>query len=382
MNQTEDFFSELKDWSTRKLDIIKKYVDGFSRILGSKYKELYYVDGFAGKGTYDGGEKGSPVLIAELAQQYQNSNRPFTLHCINIERDPGNFVNLNTETKNFGSLVTNYEGTFEEHIEKILPQIRNIPAVFFIDPFGVKGTGWDYVEKVIARRDLTDIWIRFDHVTVRRLAGFYESNAKDAQGKLQILKNLFGIDNGKHLQSRLEAGSTPYERIRNAVMLYEEQIENAYGKYVRKGFAASYPIISINGQRKYHLVFACSNYKAATLASNIVNSIEETFQHEKEEYKENMTGQMSFFTSEASEKQIFDDKVNKLKEAILLLPKKRSMTREELHYEILSQGKGWFGKIGRKHLTQALKELLNECPTKAKSVGTPGNDDSIFTILE
>ena len=382
MSQTEDFFSDLKDWSARKLIIIEKYVDGFSTILGSRFRELYYVDGFAGKGIYEGGEKGSPVLIAELAQQYQNTNRPFSLHCINIERDHNNYLNLSAETKRFGNIVKNYEGTFEENIEAILSQIKNIPTVFFIDPFGVKGTSWSFVEQVIARRDFTDIWIRFDHVTVRRLAGFYESNAKDAQGKLQALQSLFGINNDKELQEKLEAGVTPQERIENAVRLYEEKIEDAYGKYARKGFSASYPIISLNGQRKYHLVFACSNPKAATLASNIVNGVEETFQHEKEEYKESQNRQMSLFSTEVTEQQIFDEKVSKLKNSILLLPKNKPMTREELHYRVLCHSKNWFGKVGRRHLTRALKELLASTTPKIKSTGTPGIDDSIFTILE
>ncbi len=382
MNQAEEFFFDLKDWSARKLEIIKKYVGGFANILGSKHKEVYYIDGFAGKGVYDGGEKGSPVLIAEQAQQFQNSNRPFNLHCVNIERDPINYANLSAETKKFGSLVTNYEGSFEDHIEKILPQIRNIPAVFFIDPFGVKGAGWDHIEQVIARRDLTDIWIRFDHVTVRRLAGFHESDAKDAQGKFQALPNLFGISNSKSLQSRLEAGSTPQQRIQNAVTLYEEQIEKAFNKHARKGFAASYPIISINGQRKYHLVFACSNYKAATLANNIVNGVEETFKREQEEYKETQTDQMSLFPIDLTQNQIFEEKVKSLKNSLLSLPKNSPLKREELHFNLLRNNKNLFGKIGRSHLTQAIKELLGEFPPKIKCDGTPGSDEAIITLLE
>lgn len=382
MNQAEEFFTDLKDWSARKLEIIKKYVGGFSKILGSRYKELYYIDGFAGKGIYEGGEKGSPVLIAEQAQQFQNSNRAFNLHCINIERDPNNYLNLSTETKKFGNIVTNYEGSFEDHIEKILSQIKNIPAVFFIDPFGIKGTDWDYVEKVIARRDLTDIWIRFDHVTVRRLAGFYESEAKDAQGKLLALQNLFGVSNGQYLQQRLEAGSTPQERIKNAVTLYEEQIEKAFSKRARKGFAASYPIISIDGQRKYHLVFACSNYKAATLASNIINGVEETLKREQEEYREAQTEQMSLFPIELTQNQIFEEKVKSLKNSLLALPKNNSLKREELHFQLLIHNKDLFGKIGKPHLTQAIKELLSEIPKKIKCDGTPGSDDAIISFLE
>jgi hypothetical protein len=88
------------------------------------------------------------------------------------------------------------------------------------------------------------------------------------------------------------------------------------------------------------------------------------------------------FTSEVTEKQIFDEKVEKLKKAIFRLPKNNPLTREELHYEIMVQDKSWFGKIGRKHLTKALKELLNDAMPKIKCVGTPGNDKSVITILE
>jgi hypothetical protein len=192
---------------------------------------------------------------------------------------------------------------------------------------------------------------------------------------------MFGISDPKYLKLRL-IGDTSEERISNAITFYIEQLEQTFNKFGKHGFAASYPINSIDGQRKYFLVFACAHPKAATLASNIVNGIEETYQHEKKEYKEQRTGQMSLFTSEATEKQVFDDKVTKLKVTILSLPKNKAMTREELHYEILITDKSWFGKIGRKHLTQALKELLAELPAKIKAVGTPGNDNSTFTILE
>jgi len=382
MNQTEEFFSDLKDWSARKLSIIEKYIGGFSRILGSKHKEVYYVDGFAGRGVYDNGEKGSPVLAAEVSQAFQQSNTSFTLRCINVEKDHDNFVNLSAETKRFVGLVKNLEGSFEKNVDDILSQISGHPAVFFIDDFGIKGTGWESVEKVVARKDSTDIWIRFDYKTVLRLAGFYESKAKDAHGKLNTLQNLFGSTDNKHLQTRLEGG-TAEERINNAVALYIEQLEKTFIKFGKRGgFSASYPIISVDGTKKYHLVFACSHKKAATLASNIVNSIEETFQHEKEEYKEFQSGQMSLFSSEVTEKQVLEDKVKKLKDAILKLPKNKPFTREDLHFEFMAQDKSWFGKIGRKHLTQSLKELLSEASPKIQSVGTPGNDDSIITILE
>ncbi len=381
MDQSDEFFLDLKEWSGRKLSIIEKYIGGFSKILGSRSNEVYYVDGFAGRGIYDKGEKGSPVLAAEVSWAFQQSKKPFTLICVNVEKDHDNFVNLSAETIKFGNLVRNYEGLFEDHVDGILSQIQNRPAVFFLDDFGIKGTDWSSVEKVIARKDSTDLWVRFDHKTVRRHTGFYASRAKEAQGKLYTLKNLFGITDGDYLMKRLQ-GATPEVRIDNAVALYIEQLEKTLGKFGKKGFAASYPIISMDGKRKYHLVFACSHKKAATLASNIVNGIEETFQREKQEYKERESGQMSLFPADVTEKHLLEGKVSRLKSFILTLPKGQPYSREELHYALMCHDKSWFGKIGRSHLTRSLKELLEETEPKIKCIGTPGNDDSIFTILE
>lgn len=379
MNQAEEFFIDLKEWSTRKLAIIEKYIKGFSIILGSKSKIIYYIDGFAGRGQYEGGGKGSPVLAAEISEKFINNNKNFTLHCLNVENDHENFKDLCVETDRFGKLVNNYEGSFEENIDVILEKIKHHPAIFFIDDFGVKGTGWNSVEKVIARKNPTDIWIRFDHKTVQRLIGFYNSDAKEASGKINTLQNLFCINDRDELRARLSTGENPEERMQCAVNLYIECLEKTFNNHDKEGFAASYPIISIDGQNKYHLVFACSHNKAATLASNIVNIVEETYQHEKEKYRESKSGQMSLFT-ELTEKQIFYNKVNDLKKSILNMQKNKHRTREELHYELMCQDKAWFGKIRGKHLTPAIRELLNENPPRIKCIGTPGNDKSIIII--
>jgi three-Cys-motif partner protein len=138
------FFNELKEWSERKLTIVQKYLDGFTKILGSIGKEcVYYVDGFAGRGIYQGGEKGSPVLAAEIAQRYRDEGKRYRLYCINTEEDADNFSNLQAETTRFGNLVRNLPGRFTDNFDTVLQDIGNCPAFFFVDDFGVKGTEWD-----------------------------------------------------------------------------------------------------------------------------------------------------------------------------------------------------------------------------------------------
>ena len=82
----EDFFDTLHEWSERKLQLLKRYVEAADKILGS-INQIYYVDGFAGRGTYRDGNKGSPIRIAELAQQYKQEGKPYSFKCINIEEN-------------------------------------------------------------------------------------------------------------------------------------------------------------------------------------------------------------------------------------------------------------------------------------------------------
>ena len=381
MPAQEDFFADIKEWSRRKLIITQKYLGGFSRILGSAFKgPKYYIDGFAGRGLYDDGEKGSPVLASELAERLRTEGKLYRLHCINVEKDPENYQNLEAATRNFGGIVRNIIGTFGDNIEEILDLISNAPAFFFLDAFGVKGTDWEAVEKAVARKYPTDLWIRFDHRTVLRLAGFGDSIAKEAPRKLSLLPQIFGIEDLHYIRTRID-GPSPEARVRNAVSLYLEQIENAYQGAGKNGFAAAYPIVSLDGQRKYHLVFACSHPKAATLASNIVNGEEETFQIEAANYKEMRTKQMSFFPIGITREEIFNEKVDRLKFDIYSSFRGKTIEREELHYELMCLDKGWFGRIGRRHFTQALKDLLNETPPKILTDGSPGDDKAKITVL-
>ena len=89
----EDFFDKMHEWSERKLQLLQRYVDPAAKILGS-IKQIYYVDGFAGRGTYRDGSKGSPIRIAELAQQYEKEGKSYSFRCINVEEDDEYFANL------------------------------------------------------------------------------------------------------------------------------------------------------------------------------------------------------------------------------------------------------------------------------------------------
>jgi three-Cys-motif partner protein len=151
----EDFFDRMHEWSERKLQLLQRYIDPAAKILGS-IKQIYYVDGFAGRGTYRDGAIGSPIRIAELAQQFEREGKSYSFRCINVEENDEYFANLQEETAKFGRTVQNLHGKFAGHLDHILQVMGNQPAIFFLDPFGIKGIDWSAIRKIINRAAPTD----------------------------------------------------------------------------------------------------------------------------------------------------------------------------------------------------------------------------------
>jgi hypothetical protein len=100
-----DFFAEAKARSLHKLDLYGKYlpplVYKWGRLAGPRRpgRHIWIVDGFAGAGRYlpdDGGraQDGSPLIAAKWARQVALDRRYPLVRCINVERDPNCFQEL------------------------------------------------------------------------------------------------------------------------------------------------------------------------------------------------------------------------------------------------------------------------------------------------
>jgi three-Cys-motif partner protein len=377
------FFQDQKDWSKRKLDIIRGYLASFSKILGSnpQHSTVYFVDGFAGAGQYDDGSKGSPLLSAELAQQYLVQQKRYHLNCINIEDKDKNYKNLVSVTTPFGNLVQNFFGTFSSNLNMILSIIGNCPTLFFLDPFGVKGTDWVNIEKIIHRQAPTDIWVRFDHITVRRLSGFFESGSSGAVSKIQNLLNLYGINRPDMLYQMLQ-GNTPEERVDKALRLFIVKLEEEFKKVRKSGYSAAFPIVSLEGETKYHLIFGAAHPKAVILASQTVYSAERNRAAETQEYLEKKSGQLFLFSPNPTEDEIATFIAEKLSVDITRLCAGEQLSREEIYMRILRDNdKNWFGRFSGAHITHAISLLQEgQDPYISSKDGPNSQDKTKFTF--
>lgn len=175
------FFIERRLTSKLKHIILRQYVKEFAYYLGSAHSTVYYVDCFAGPGEYRNqageAEKGSPLLIAELAREIERTQSRFRMKCLNVEADRKNYDDLESITAPYRSEIVerNYHGNFVDALPEILNRIGPSPAFFFIDPFGTKGIPFHALSPLFIRTNRTEVLITFHTDGIAKKAGYFGS---------------------------------------------------------------------------------------------------------------------------------------------------------------------------------------------------------------
>ncbi|MDA1278834.1 MAG: three-Cys-motif partner protein TcmP [Chloroflexi bacterium] len=180
MPQHDDFFNtELDEESRIKLGTLSWFLAPWTQKLGSWARQngqntVWYVDGFAGPGKNEAGERGSPLIAATRAEQLVRHGNPseFELALFNVEKIPGNFEKLEVNCKPFidgGTRIINGKGLFADHVSEIVGLTDGPPVLLFIDPWGFTGFEFDTLVPLFARSAPLDIVMRLHHRAIPRL---------------------------------------------------------------------------------------------------------------------------------------------------------------------------------------------------------------------
>ncbi len=375
MSTDTNFFDNLKEWSERKLIFLDKYLDASSRIL----RELYYIDGFAGRGYYGRPNEpqlpGSPIRAAQLAQKIREENRSYTLRCVNVESDRERYEQLVEATKPYDAFTTNLCGPFVSQVDTLLRIVGTKPVLCFLDPFGIDGMDMSAVARLIRRPAPTDVLVRFDVGEARRRDGYWNSSDPSAPKQYDILCRLYGVSDKEALHAALD-GPTTEDRHLAAVKYYMRRLGE---QYLQRGaaYTSGYRIRAIDGESKYWMIATCGHAKGYVLASNIIYGMDENYRIEAEWYREQQGGQLSMFSLlEPTQDEIFNEKVQQI-EAAILATCNGQMSRLDIHAAILHNV--WFGRVAGKHITAALKDLAEQGKVKASSKRY-GDDKTLFTF--
>jgi three-Cys-motif partner protein len=83
--------------SRAKHAIQRTYLGAWLAILGTSFSPLHLFDGFAGRGRYEGGEEGPPLLFWRRAREAVEVGRPSRVEIECVELDQHNFADLQSE---------------------------------------------------------------------------------------------------------------------------------------------------------------------------------------------------------------------------------------------------------------------------------------------
>jgi three-Cys-motif partner protein len=178
---------ELRDDDPRKWDytehagvkhaIQRRYLGAWLNILGS-ISPLVLFDGFAGRGKYNGGEPGSPLVFWRCAVEAVDRGRPrqVEIHC--VEKAEANFLELSSTIaalKHSGVTIDAKHGEFADCALSRAALLRRkaplIPPVFWTaDPYGFRGVPLDVVRELMSL-PRSELMITFMVRDIRRFIG-------------------------------------------------------------------------------------------------------------------------------------------------------------------------------------------------------------------
>lgn len=135
--KNDDFFVEKKSWSVVKDELLGCYFKPYVSKILHTYKPLVYVDCFAGKGKFDDGNQGSPLIALDVIRQCQANT---TATGTSIE---ATFIDLNYAADLQENLkdypwVKIVSGKYEDNIRSILKNKSGSNVFLYIDPYGIK----------------------------------------------------------------------------------------------------------------------------------------------------------------------------------------------------------------------------------------------------
>jgi three-Cys-motif partner protein len=250
---------EYREHMRVKHTILQKYLAGWIRHLGSRGR-LFYIDGFAGRGVYEAGEFGSPVIAMETAHRNEHLFSEF--HCYAVERNKSNFESLRNVVadQKLESPKIKFHplnGAFSDVVGD-LPLISETthpspPGFFFLDPFGFGGIPFNITTQLLTH-PTTEVLITF---MSRDIIRFLESEKHAA-----AIHELLGEDIPSHvMQSQFN------ERQNWLVSEYRKLLsEKANVK-----FTMAYKVAQTERRQViYHLIHASNHFKAFKLMKDIM----------------------------------------------------------------------------------------------------------------
>lgn len=226
---------------------MREYLKAWFPIIGSMNKRCLIIDGFAGPGTYEGDEPGSPIIALETLIDHSSISRINDVTFAFIEAHAGRHQALiKAIDERFPSRPANVKvisgcATFEEAVAHLRDRLTAIssglaPAFVMVDPFGVKGVRFEDLQWILSQPKC-EVYLSFMGSFVSRFVNEPEFEPH--------LNAMFGSEDWRPLREMDNAGA-----IRGLNELLEQRLRDAGARYVVR-----FDLFSGNAY-KYSIFFA------------------------------------------------------------------------------------------------------------------------------
>lgn len=261
---SESFFDESSEQSIVKAAIVAEYFWAWAKVIlptvKAKGGRLAYIDLFAGPGRYGDGTKSTPMLVLEKAVADKEISQH--LEVLFNDFDPNNAEKLQAEIRQLKGIETlQYEPRIEkeevgEKIVAMFSSWKDIPTLFFVDPWGYKGLSLGLINTVLQNWGCDCIFF-FNYNRIN--AGLGNPLVE------QHMDMLFGRERAEQLRLKLDALS-PQER---EVAIVEELSQAL--KQLGAPYVLPFCFKNESGKRtSHHLIFATKHPKGYEIMKGIM----------------------------------------------------------------------------------------------------------------
>lgn len=136
--KNDDFFIEKKPWSKVKDELLGCYLMPYATKILHTRKPLIYVDCFAGKGKFDDGNPGSPLIALETFKKVlatTKSDYTTRIGAAFIDLNYASDLEINLNSYKGVKIIP---GSYEDTIEELLNSKTGCNVFLYIDPYGIK----------------------------------------------------------------------------------------------------------------------------------------------------------------------------------------------------------------------------------------------------
>lgn len=160
--RNEDFFKAKSEWARVKDQLLECYLKPYAAKILMTNRPLLYVDSFAGKGVFDDGEEGSPLIATRVFEEGLRAShaRNPQVKCVFIDREYAADLKRNLPSCEYVSVIS---GEYED-LPMILEGITDLSVNVFlyIDPYGISSLNMGFFDSIVDAFPSVELLLNFN----------------------------------------------------------------------------------------------------------------------------------------------------------------------------------------------------------------------------